>query len=116
MAAGAAESIGSPDDCRRCGACCVNPPDNRAEGFAWWVEVIDGDGLLAKPDLVRKLLVRDADGVPHLRLVDGGRCAALRGSVGRAVRCGIYRDRPTPCRVVQPGDALCLRYRRAAGR
>jgi Fe-S-cluster containining protein len=88
----------------------VNLPDNRAAGFAWWVEIGPGD-----PPLADKLVVRDQDGVPHLRLVDGGRCVALRGAVGRRVRCAVYRDRPSPCRRVQPGDELCRRYRIAQG-
>lgn len=102
-------------DCRTCGACCVNPPSNAAEGFVSWVEIAPSDGLLRRPDLVRKLVVRDAGGVPHLRLVEGGRCAALRGAPGRRVTCAIYTDRPSPCRRVQAGDRLCLRYRAEQG-
>jgi hypothetical protein len=103
-------------DCQRCGACCVNLPANRAEGFVDWVEVATGDALLARADLVRKHVIRDADGIPHLRIApDDGRCLALRGALGRDVSCGIYHHRPTPCRRVQPGDALCLRYRLAHG-
>jgi len=102
-------------DCRQCGACCVNPPANRAAGFTLWVEIDDGDRILARADLVKKLVMRDPDGVPHLRLAPDGRCLALRGAPGRDVRCAIYRDRPSPCRRVQPGDALCMRYRREHG-
>jgi len=102
-------------DCQRCGACCVNLPSNRDEGFVYWVEIADDDEILERADLVRKHVVRDADGVPHLRIVDDGRCLALRGAVGRDVSCAIYHHRPTPCRTVQPGDALCLRYRNEHG-
>jgi Fe-S-cluster containining protein len=101
-------------DCQRCGACCVNPPSNREEGFIYWVEVGDGDEILERPEL-RKHVVRDAEGVPHLRILDDGRCHALRGALGRDVSCTIYHHRPTPCRTVQPGDALCLRYRAEHG-
>ena len=102
-------------DCRTCGACCVNLPSNRLEGFTSWVEVDAQDTILARADLVKKLVVRDADGVPHLRLTDDGRCMALRGGLGRETRCAIYRERPSPCRRVQPGDALCKRYRHEHG-
>jgi len=102
-------------DCQRCGACCANLPSNRAEGFASWVEVEDDDRILGKPDLVRKLVVTDGDGVPHLRLAPDGRCLSLRGALGRRVSCAIYHDRPSPCRRVQPGDANCLRYRAEHG-
>jgi Fe-S-cluster containining protein len=102
-------------DCRRCGACCVNLPVNRDEGFIYWVEVADDDALLERADLVAKHVIRDADGIAHLRMAPDGRCLALRGALGADVRCGIYHQRPTPCRRVQPGDALCLRYRREHG-
>jgi len=102
-------------DCRRCGACCVNLPANRDEAFPWWVEIADGDRILDRADLVKKLVVRDPDGVPHLRLAPDGRCLALRGGLGRDVSCSVYHDRPTPCRRVQAGDASCRRYRDAHG-
>ena len=102
-------------DCRTCGACCVNLPENRAEGFVSWVEVADDDRLLRRADLVRKHVVRDADGVPHLRIADDGRRLALRGALGRDVGCGIYHHRPSPCRKVQPGDEADARYRAAHG-
>jgi uncharacterized protein len=102
-------------DCRTCGACCVNLPSNRAEGFSYWVEIDDADHILARRDLVKKLVVYDADAVPHLRVAADGRCLALRGALGRSTSCGIYHERPSPCRRVQPGDALCLRYRREHG-
>jgi Fe-S-cluster containining protein len=93
----------------------VNLPSNQLEDFPSWVEIEDGDKILSRADLVKKLVVRDADGVPHLRLTGDGRCMALRGAVGRDVRCAIYSDRPSPCRRVQAGDALCMRYRREHG-
>jgi hypothetical protein len=102
-------------DCRTCGACCVNLPANRAEGFVAWVEVAEDDAILAHADLVRKHVVHDAAGVPHLRLAADGRCLALRGALGRDTRCAIYRERPSPCRRVQPGDASCRRYRHEHG-
>ena len=100
-------------DCRTCGACCKNLPSNGE--FAWWVEIDERDAILSRADLVRKHVVRDAAGVPHLRIADDGRCLALRGALGRSVSCAIYHQRPTPCRRVQPGDSLCLRYRREHG-
>lgn len=76
-----------------------------------WVEVEPEDRILTRADLVKKLVVLDGDGVPHLRLAADGRCMALRGALGRDVSCSIYADRPSPCRRVQAGDALCKRYR-----
>lgn len=93
----------------------MNLPSNRAESFTSWVEVEDGDRILEDAELARRLVVLDAGGVPHLRLVDSGRCAALRGVPGRRVSCRIYHVRPSPCRRVQPGDPLCERYRTEHG-
>lgn len=110
-----ATTIIDEQTCVRCGACCTNPSENVREGVTAYVEIAPGDAILKKKDLVRKLVVLDAAGVPHLRLAKDGRCLALRGAIGREVRCEIYHHRPTPCRRVEPGGALCLRYRADAG-
>jgi uncharacterized protein len=99
------------EDCQKCGACCVNPRDNMAEGFMSYVEISSHDTILQRRDLVKKLVVLDADGVPHLRLAKDGRCLALAGTLGKSVRCTIYHHRPSPCRRVEPGSALCEKYR-----
>jgi Fe-S-cluster containining protein len=101
-------------DCTRCGACCVNPRQNEAEGFRTWVEVEEGEPLLRRKDLVRKLVVLEG-GKAHLRLDSSGRCLALRGALGRKVGCDIYSLRPRGCRRVQAGAEDCLAYRREHG-
>jgi Fe-S-cluster containining protein len=101
-------------DCTRCGACCVNPPENVAEGYAEYIEVGPRDGLRQKPELLARYTV-EAEGKVHMRLLPDQRCKALLGSVGRRVRCSIYAQRPAPCRRVQAGSELCLRYRRGQG-
>jgi Fe-S-cluster containining protein len=107
--------VSEPLDCQRCGACCVNLPSNRAQGFTYWVEIAPEDRLITRADLVRKHVIQDPNGVPHLRLTHDGRCLALRGSLGARVTCGIYHHRPSPCRRVQPGDDHCLRSRAEHG-
>jgi len=102
-------------DCTRCGACCTNTAENRAEQFIDYVEVRARDALLARPELVRRLVVYNGDGVPHLRLDPAGRCLALRGGIGRRVRCTIYEQRPTACHRVEPGSERCLAHRREHG-
>jgi Fe-S-cluster containining protein len=102
-------------NCVQCGACCCNPPANRAEGFTDYIEVDERAPLLKKPDLVRRMVVYAEDGTPHLRLHPDGRCLALRGRLGKHVQCTIYADRPLPCRKVEAGSALCQRYRAAHG-
>lgn len=102
-------------DCRTCGACCTNPDENRAEGFVHYVEVHPRDAILNERELVRRLVVHDPDGVPHLRLDGSGRCVALLGKLGKSVRCSIYEHRPTPCRKVEAGSERCLAHRRERG-
>lgn len=105
-----------PFDCLSCGACCCNTDANRAEDYPWYV-AIEGtrNKLLTKPDLRKKYVVEDPDGVPHLRLDPSGRCAALRGKLGGRVRCVVYNHRPSGCRLVLPGDPNCRRARRERG-
>jgi hypothetical protein len=102
-------------DCQRCGACCTNPDENRAEGFAFYVEVEDDSRLLMVDDLKKRYVVFDDAGVPHLRLDPSGRCAALRGKLGRQVDCAIYADRAPGCRRVEPGTPECLKMRAQRG-
>ncbi len=101
-------------DCLRCGACCVNTPENQREGFVDYIEVEPDDRILERRDLVRRYTVQREDGI-HLRLAPDGRCLALSGGLGRRVRCTIYAQRPSPCRRVEAGSDLCKRYRLAHG-
>ncbi len=101
-------------DCTRCGACCFNPPENVAEGFDAYVELGARDTLRERPDLLARY-TRERNGRLHMRLLADGRCIALAGRVGGRVRCRIYHVRPAPCRRVQAGSELCLRYRREQG-
>jgi Fe-S-cluster containining protein len=103
-------------DCQRCGACCCNPQLNRALEYFDYVAVRSNDAILKKARLARRFIVLDAAGEPHMRLDQTGeRCAALRGTVGRSVECGIYEDRPTPCRTMEPGSERCFAARRDYG-
>jgi Fe-S-cluster containining protein len=108
--------MSSPDfDCRACGACCVNPDENRAEGVVDWVEVGPDEPLLRDARRAARLVVTNGAGVRHLRLDPDGRCLALRGRLGRRVECTIYACRPDGCRRVEPGGAHCRQYRRERG-
>lgn len=102
-------------DCMRCGACCVNPETNRQEGFVDYVEVLPKDALRRKPELMRRFVVWNEQGQAHLRLDAHQRCGALRGTLGRQVRCEIYSFRPTGCRRVEAGSPGCLQARRERG-
>lgn len=103
-------------DCERCGACCVNSDENQAEGYPWYVEIDDPRSALTRvPALRAAFVVADPRGRPHLRLDAGGRCCALDGALGGAVRCAVYEHRPAGCRKVTAGDAACRRARAERG-
>jgi len=102
-------------DCTRCGACCCNSEENRAEGYTAYVEVGRRDALNEHPELLERWTTPDAHGVPHLKLDRDGRCLALKGRLGRRVRCEIYPLRPHGCRRVSEGSEACLRARRERG-
>ncbi|HZX65815.1 MAG TPA: hypothetical protein VFE76_10500 [Myxococcales bacterium] len=96
-------------DCQACGACCCNPAENRAEGYRDYVFVEPGARVLRRLRIVDRYTVANARGERHLKLVGAEeRCAALEGSLGKHVRCAIYRDRPAGCRRIEPGSARCL--------
>lgn len=81
--------------CLRCGACCAY-----FRVAFHWSEADAALGGVVPPALTETL-------DPH-RLVMRGtqasrpRCTALVGTVGEAAHCGIYVQRPSVCREVQP--------------
>lgn len=50
-------------------------------------------------------------GTDHQRV----RCAALTGTLGQRVACGIYEWRPSPCREFAEGSDACQRARQRHG-
>lgn len=94
----AATSSAETFDCQTCGACCVEA----------------GAVILDEEDDVPAALVQR---VANLRcMVTEGtsfRCAALFGTVGSAVGCGIYGRRPAVCRSFDAGTDECLSARAA---
>ena len=102
--------MSAPFDCTTCGACCIEAGE---------VEVTEDDST-------PRHLTRSVRGVmgffsdDHLfgirRMAKercGSRCVVLRGTVGVAVRCGIYDRRPAVCRGFEPGSDGCLASREA---
>ncbi|MFM2160955.1 MAG: hypothetical protein RLZZ383_467 [Pseudomonadota bacterium] len=102
--------------CTTCGACCTNTAENHAQGYVFYVEIDDDDSkLLHDVALRRRFVLEDEEGVPHIRLEKDGRCTALRGKIGREVKCDIYTHRARGCKLVQPGDLACMQARKEHG-
>jgi Fe-S-cluster containining protein len=99
----------------RCGACCANTDENRAEGFRDYVQVFPRDALARRGDLLGVYAVRNKRGEIHLRLDTEDRCVALEGVLGDRVRCSLYALRPEVCKRVEAGSEECLRARRERG-
>ncbi|AIX73639.1 YkgJ family cysteine cluster protein [Pantoea sp. PSNIH4] len=76
--------------CVSCGACCAH-----FRVSFYWAEADDAGGQvpvgLTEP---LNLLMRNMRGTN----ARAPRCVALQGEIGECVSCGIYEQRPTPCR------------------
>ncbi|MDP2196787.1 MAG: YkgJ family cysteine cluster protein [Rhodocyclaceae bacterium] len=104
-----------PDStCQSCGACCVSyrvtlPRVELDSAPGGWVPV-----ALTEPYTATTACMREHPDAP-------GRCIALEGNVGVAVRCAIYPQRPSACSEFAPlsalgrGDDACDAARRRRG-
>jgi Fe-S-cluster containining protein len=81
-------------DCRTCGACCSYAPD-------WPRFTLESDAEIAR--IPAALMNAAGTGIR----CSGDRCAALTGTVGTGVSCGIYAIRPNVCQDCMPGDEAC---------
>jgi Fe-S-cluster containining protein len=100
-------TMGHPSDnpCLSCGACCMS-----FRVSFYWSEALE----LALPEALTEQVA------PHLACMAGTNstqpyCVALgRGEAG-PMACGVYAQRPSPCREVQIGDDKCNRARSRCG-
>lgn len=83
--------------CISCGACCAS----YRVSFYWGELASAGgevpDDLTAKAGHHRSCMLGTAQKQP--------RCVALVGTVGEAVSCSIYPNRPTPCREFEANNS-----------
>ncbi|MEW6133180.1 MAG: YkgJ family cysteine cluster protein [Pseudomonadota bacterium] len=84
--------------CLRCGACCAF-----FRVSFYWSEAEPFLGGCVPPDLVEPLNAQRV--VMRGTQCSPARCIALEGMVGESVSCGIYLQRPSPCRELEPWDA-----------
>jgi Fe-S-cluster containining protein len=93
--------------CTTCGACCAcfrvdfSVHELQDQGGS----VPDGLAVAVNASIAR---MRGTDHQPP-------RCAALSGTVGEKIGCGIYEWRPSPCREFAEGSAACEMARRKNG-
>lgn len=94
------------NDCVRCGACCVSEYD-----LDTYVDVEPHEAKLIP---ARMLLRRHGFSSLKTKKTRLGYvvCTALRGTLGKRVRCAIYEYRPGVCRSFKPGSRPCLESRR----
>ncbi|MCP9496553.1 MAG: YkgJ family cysteine cluster protein [Pyrinomonadaceae bacterium MAG19_C2-C3] len=100
---------GGTPNCHTCGACCgfytcvaVEDTDTVPRSHYWKI----GERAGAPVPIARRQLRRDAV---------TNNCIALEGEIGKAVRCGIYRNRPAACRDFEADSDQCHAARRAFG-
>ena len=89
--------------CTSCGACCAC---FRVDFSVYEMEDMGGQvptGLALEVN-GSTMRMRGTDYVPI-------RCAALSGTLGEKVGCGIYEWRPSPCREFSEGSDACERAR-----
>lgn len=102
-------------DCQTCGGCCLidlNEP--------LYIPLMAGDRARL-PKHVHLHIVDDQLTTITTRAKRGPltgtkltRCVMLKGTVGHAVACQVYANRPTVCKdAIEPGDAACILTRRA---
>ncbi|MEJ2521524.1 MAG: YkgJ family cysteine cluster protein [Gammaproteobacteria bacterium] len=102
------------NSCLSCGACCAH-----FRVACYWAESDPFVGGTVPPALTvpldrHRVAMRGTACAPV-------RCAALQGTVGESVRCGIYDRRPSPCRELAPAwhdgqpSPRCDRARAAHG-
>ncbi len=93
--------------CTNCGACCAC---FRVDFAVYELDDMGGTvpaGLTVEVN-GSTCRMRGTDHVPI-------RCAALTGTLGQKVSCGIYEWRPSPCREFAEGSDACTRARAKHG-
>jgi Fe-S-cluster containining protein len=96
-----------PHPCLTCGACCAA---YRVDFSAFELDEQGGPvpSGLAVEVTGNTCRMRGTDHAPP-------RCAALSGTIGVRVACGIYEWRPNPCRELEVGSDACQRARARHG-
>ena len=98
------DSSDSPS-CQTCGACCA-----AYRVSFYWAEAAQR----SLPEAMTERVTPWHSALAGTNQAEP-RCHALSGQIGQQVTCGVYAQRPSPCREVQPGDEKCQRARALHG-
>jgi Fe-S-cluster containining protein len=77
--------MNKPHPCLSCGACCAT-----FRVSFYWAEPV--------PEEYTEKLTNFYACMKGTNEAESPRCVALGGTLGESVACGIYENRPTPCR------------------
>jgi Fe-S-cluster containining protein len=91
--------------CLNCGACCAT----FRVSFYWAESTVVGlpDQFTEQVNSFYSCMAGTNQPSP--------RCHALNGIIGEKVGCGVYGQRPSPCRELQAGDEKCNQARAKHG-
>lgn len=95
------QEYASGNPCLQCGACCAT-----YRVSFYWAEAAERglpESLTGKASPWHACMAGTEKTEP--------RCHALIGTIGKAVSCAVYAQRPTPCREVLPRSEKCHRAR-----
>lgn len=93
--------------CQTCGACCAA---YRVQFSVYEVDEAGGQVPVALTEIVNGATCR-MRGTGEVPI----RCVALTGELGVSVGCGIYLQRPAPCRELTEGSYACEKARARHG-
>lgn len=106
-------------DCTACGLCCAYIVHRYWDSAsqATWVAVTKKDAAVLENAGKRHLVVLNVSWAEHFMEMTKpkkgtpSRCAALEGTLGVSVSCGVYEARPAVCREFEPGGKSCRAQR-----
>ena len=97
-----APDVETPEDCRRCGACCFSRSPRHAR--------VTGDDHARLGADAERLVAFFDDNRAYMRLAElGGEsaCGALVASPHGTFACSVYDRRPDVCRALDRGSPAC---------
>ena len=102
-------------DCQSCGACCQASKDYTGEQYIRLTAEDVNQFTLEQQRLHTVAVDNDPYGMVGALCLNKGVCSALEGTIGEAVSCSVYSNRPSICRTFDMGGDCCRLAREEAG-